>query len=319
MNTKEEKKIGNELILNCYMILCIGNPVYDTIITPYIKTDGRVLSGCSTNACLALAKLGEETTLVGSIGKDYEEKFLKDLRRYNIKSFVTSSPQTGGFTLIYPPEGERQLSVLGVADEITEIPENFLEADYVFFGSILQETSKQLFQETKKKSRAKLFLDPQGILRKINDGKILHECPPDIEEIVSLFDIVKPNEYEAEVITGINARKDAYSVVKKIHSWGCKIAIVTLAELGSVIYDGNKFYDIPAYPTKAIDSTGAGDTYAAGFIFESLRSDNLQEIGCFASAVASIMVENTGPDFPLSLTEVERRSETLTPRYDSYW
>ncbi|RME28891.1 MAG: hypothetical protein D6800_03410 [Candidatus Zixiibacteriota bacterium] len=87
--------------------------------------------------------------------------------------------------------------------------------------------------------------------------------------------------------------------------------IVTLAELGSIIYDGNSFIDIPPYAVDLVDATGAGDTYMAGFTFEYLRSGDLQRAGCFASCTSSIMIEHVGPDFPLTETAVRQRQEQL--------
>src|ERR1700712_3936626 len=63
------------------MIVAFGNPVYDYIKTPSVTTGERVLSGCSTNACLALARLGHATMLVGRVGLDYYERFLADAER----------------------------------------------------------------------------------------------------------------------------------------------------------------------------------------------------------------------------------------------
>ena len=60
------------------MIYAFGNPVYDEITTPRASTDGRVLSGCSTNFALALSRLGEQVTLVGTIGRDYRDAFELD-------------------------------------------------------------------------------------------------------------------------------------------------------------------------------------------------------------------------------------------------
>jgi sugar/nucleoside kinase (ribokinase family) len=100
--------------------------------------------------------------------------------------------------------------------------------------------------------------------------------------------------------------------VRALHAFGCKIAIVTLAEAGSIIFDGTRIYEIPPYEVDAIDPTGAGDTYAAGFMVKYLETpDDLTGVGCFASCVSSIMVSNSGPDFPLTRAEVERRQKTL--------
>ena len=83
------------------MITAIGNPVYDYIKTQKVQTPGRVLSGCSTNAALALSKMGEQVHLVGAVGDDFKSTFAADLKKYGISHTLTPSRQTGGFSLIY--------------------------------------------------------------------------------------------------------------------------------------------------------------------------------------------------------------------------
>lgn len=294
------------------MITAVGNPVYDLIATPHVSTKGRVLSGCSTNFALVLAKLGIPVTLVGSAGEDFACQFESDLKRHGIRYQLLPSRQTGGFSLrYYGDQGERELTLLGEADPIKTFALEHLKADWIMLGPILQEIDWELFGWIKKNSNAKIFLDPQGLLRGVREGKIYHESTPEAKKIISQVDVVKPNELETKVLTGIDPRLDPYTPAREIKSWGPKVVIITLAELGSVIYDGKEFYEIPAYETKAVDATGAGDTYAGGFISAMAKSYPLERAGLFAASVASIMVENTGPDFPLSWEETLRRTEIL--------
>ncbi len=132
-----------------------------------------------------------------------------------------------------------------------------------------------------------------------------------MKKIISQVDVVKPNELETKVLTGIDPRLDPYTPAEEIKSWGPKLVIVTLAELGSVIYDGKDFYEIPAFETEAVDATGAGDTYAGGFVTAMTKRYDLERAGLFAASVASIMVENTGPEFELSWEEALRRAAVL--------
>ena len=78
------------------MIVAFGNPVYDYIKTPTVTTGKRVLSGCSTNGCLALTRLGHTTRLVGCIGADFYDRFLADTQRFGIASTMQLCEQTGG-------------------------------------------------------------------------------------------------------------------------------------------------------------------------------------------------------------------------------
>jgi len=293
------------------VICAVGNPVFDDIRTPWVKTDGRILSGCSTNAALAYAKLGGKIAMVGNVGDDLRKQLENSLQEAGIEYHLGQSPQSGGFKLDYDDQGHRDLTLLGIADPIDEFPAKYYNHDAILIGPILQETSHEFIRNLRERFDGVMFLDPQGLLRRQTDGVIDHYRPAGIEEIIGLFDYVKPNELETEVLTGIDPRKDVQSAAKKIKSWGPEIVIITLAEAGSVIYDGTNFIEIPPYVTHAADPTGAGDTYAGGFLFARLSGADLEFSGRFASCTASVMIEHTGPDFPLTRDEVRRRMEKL--------
>ncbi|MDQ1281085.1 MAG: Ribokinase [Thermoproteota archaeon] len=297
-----------------YDLVAIGNPVYDEIVTPYGRTNGRVLSGCSTNACLAAKRLGlGKVAMIGCLGQDYEGRFREDMTKYDVElPRIKISEETGGFKLIYDDSGNRTLDVLGVSGKIfpEDIPEECLDAKIILLGPILQEIDLRLTEFLRRKSKAELFLDPQGIVREIGDDKRIREiCERQKAEAFSkLVDIIKPNEHEAETLTGVEA---PFVSARLLTEWGAKISIVTLAERGSIVYKGRNFLKIPAYKTTAKDPTGAGDTYAGAFIKRYLDGGNLLQIALFASAAASIKVEHTGPDFPLDIDEVNQRIQKI--------
>ena len=230
------------------MITAIGNPVYDYIKTLKIETEGRILSGCSTNAALALSRLGEKVRLVGAAGDDFRSNFESDLRRHGIEFDILPSEETGGFSLVYYDNfGNRTLDLIGRADPIVEIkPDLFEGSKAVLIGPILREVSLEQIAQIRTGFDGLFFCGPQGLLRGADENKrIYHEKPEGIEDALGQFDIVKPNELEGKVLTGIDCREDPYEAARVIKSWGPKIVIVTLAELGSVIYDGSEFIDIP--------------------------------------------------------------------------
>lgn len=301
------------------MILAIGNPVYDYIETKKIKTEGRVLSGCSTNAALALARLNDDVTLVGALGDDFAEAFASDMDRFGVTACRLPSKETGGFSLIYYDDfGNRHLDLLGRAEAIDAISDGLLkDAETVLIGPILQEISSDLIRSIRRRFDGLLFCDPQGLLRSVGaKNRIVHEKPAGIEKALGFFDIVKPNELEAFVLTGIDCRRDPFAAARIIKSWGPKIVIITLAELGSVIYDGREFIEIPPYEVSLIDATGAGDTYMAGFVHAYMRGESLRCSGMFASAVSSIMIEQVGPDFHLDEPAARRRQALLLEKVD---
>lgn len=297
------------------MITAIGNPVYDYIKTQKINPEGRVLSGCSTNAALALAKMGAETRLIGAIGRDYQEDFKRHLDKLGVDYRIVPSDESGGFSLIYYDDyGNRTLDLLGRAADIGTVdPSWYDDSEAVLIGPILGEVSFESIGVIRSSFTGLFFCDPQGLIRNADEsGRIYHEKVEGIESVLGLFDVVKPNELEGKVLTGIDCREDPYEAARIIKSWGPKVVIVTLAELGSVIYDGQQMIDIPPFEIDLLDSTGAGDTYMAGFTFEYLKTGgDLRRAGCFASCTSSIMIENTGPDFPMTEASIRKRQEQL--------
>ena len=297
-----------------YDLVAIGNPVFDEIITPTRQIPGRILSGCSTNACLAAKKLGlPNVALIGSLGPQYSTQFHQKMKQYGITPLaIKPSTDTGGFKLIYDSKGNRTLDVLGIADTIypEDIPAEALEAKTILLAPILQEIQIPLLEYLRENSQAKLFLDPQGMLREINqEGRVIHTCDRTrAQRLASLVDVIKPNEHEAYTLTSVES---PFTAARLLNEWGAQLSIVTLAEKGSIIARRKDFVRIPAYKTIAQDPTGAGDTYIGAFITEYLKTKSLFDCGLFASAAASIKVEHTGPDFQLTYQDASTRMSAL--------
>jgi len=295
----------------------IGNPVYDIIVTPETRTDGRVLSGCSTNACLAAKRLGmKKVGLIGSMGRDFADRFRQDMKDYGIEAQMEiTSKQTGGFHLNYDQTGDRTLDVIGVADKIRpkDFPESFLNSRFFLIGPILGEVDLELVELVCSSTSPIVFLDPQGLIRIIGpDGRIVHRCDQgSFKRIAGLVDFIKPNEHESETITG---EKDPVRALQQLGELGEAVPIVTLAERGSVLLNDDQLIRVPAYRTRAIDPTGAGDVYGGSFITEYDRTKDLTEAALFASAAGSIMIEQVGPGFEISLAAVEERKSAIRGR-----
>jgi sugar/nucleoside kinase (ribokinase family) len=301
-------------VKDVFDLVGVGNPVYDSIITPFSRTNGRVLSGCSTNACLAAKRLGvARVGLVGCIGPDYEAKFRTEMNDFGIEvSADTSGTGTGGFHLVYDEKGDRTLDVLGVAGRITPktFPEKFLQSRFMIIGPILGEVDLGLIEFLRSSTSSKLFLDPQGLVRVIGpDNRIVHRCDEEeFEKIAGQVDFIKPNEPESRTITG---ETDPVASLTRLRHMSAAVPIVTLAERGSMLLENGRLHMIPAYPTKAIDPTGAGDVYAGSFITHYSRTGDPAEASLYASAAASVKVEQVGPNFGLSDEEVLGRVEVI--------
>lgn len=298
-----------------YDLMGVGNPVYDLISTPRITTKQRILSGCSTNACLAAKRLGMgEVLLAGRVGTDFDARFREEMKHYGIKTIVTeTSDRTTGFSLKYDERGDRTLKVIADAGKISlrTIWSECQQTRYLLLGPVLYELDMNDLLDLLGASPGVIFLDPQGLVRRLReDGSVEHFCDTNtFKKLVASVDFVKPNELEAEVITGL---KDKVESARRLVEWGTRVAIVTLAEKGSVVCDKHGCYTIPAYRTDAVDPTGAGDVYAGAFLAEYSRCGDLAMSCLYASAAASIMVENVGPDFPVVDDEVRRRARVIS-------
>ncbi|MEW5702874.1 MAG: carbohydrate kinase family protein [Candidatus Zixiibacteriota bacterium] len=292
------------------MIIAFGNPVFDAIRTPWVSTRGRVLSGCATNAALIYARLGGNVTVVGRTGMDRVHDYHAYLLDTGIKSETEVCGESGGFGLDYDRDGNRELTVLGRAEPITQIPAEIDDARMVFLGPVMQELPFDLIRRIRARTRAPIVLDPQGLLRRTTgDGRIEHFKPDGIEEICALCDVVKPNELETRILTGVDPRQDLDRAAAILRGWGIATVVITLAEEGALIVDpeGHR-HRIAALPTLAIDSTGAGDSFAGGLMFARVHGHPWPEAGRLATACSSTMIAHCGPDFELTLTDARARA-----------
>ncbi len=294
-----------------YDIVAIGNPVYDMIRTPKLNTKEREVSGCSTNAAVFAASLGANVLLIGSIGRDYKSHFEKEMEKQKIETYLLPSRETGGFDLFYFPNGDRKLRVIGVADPIKDIPKKFLEAKVIFFGPVLQEISVELIKKIRNSTDAMIFVDPQGFIRYTDEERVWRAPNPQFYSYFKYIDFLKPNEFEAEIITGIYPLGKEKESLEKLKSNGVKNPIITLGANGSALLDGKNYFRISAYPTEEIDPTGAGDSYAGAFIYYYLKTGNILCSGIFASAAASFMVEDLPSRVKINFNNVTERFKEI--------
>jgi sugar/nucleoside kinase (ribokinase family) len=143
-------------------------------------------------------------------------------------------------------------------------------------------------------------VDAQGYLREVRDEQVYAVDWKEKREAMQYIDILKVNEHEMEVLTGM---KDLRAAAKVLADWGVKEVLLTLGSLGSVILAEGVYYDIPAYaPREVVDATGCGDTYMTGYLYRRALGDSYEQAGKFAAAMSTLKLEKTGP---FSRTEAE--------------
>ena len=238
--------------------------------------------------------------LVTKVGSE-DMPVTQEMKEAGIDVKVYPSAHTVLFENIYGEnQNTRSQRVLAKADPFTIEEMKPLTGKIYHIGSLLNDDfSPEVVKYLSTKGQ--ISIDAQGYLREVR-GQDVHPIDwKDKLEILAYTDIIKVNEHEMEVITGL---KDARQAAKQLHAWGVKDVIVTLGSEGSVIYANDRFYDIPAYaPREVVDATGCGDTYSAGFLYCRSQGIGFEEAGKFAAAMCTLKLEHSGP-FDRSIEEV---------------
>lgn len=287
-------------------IICIGHITHDRIVTP--ERDLHMPGGTAYYFAYGLRHLlGERSDIRYRLVTSLAEKDMKavdDMRREGIDVEVIPSRETVYFENIYgADQNNRQQRVRAKADPFTCEKLADVEAEYIVLGSLLADdfdlsVLRQLAE------RGTLVVDAQGYLREVRDEKVYACDWNDKHEALRYIDILKVNEHEIEVLTG---EPDQHRACEILADWGVREVLLTLGSYGSVVYADGKFFDIPAYePERIVDATGCGDTYVMAYVLRRHLGDTPERAAHFASAVASIKLEASGP-FSGTMDDVRRR------------
>lgn len=189
-------------------------------------------------------------------------------------------------------QNNRTQRVLAKADPFTVEKIQHIEAKIFHLGSLLSDDfSLDVIKYLSKKGI--LSVDAQGYLREVRGENVYPIDWCEKKEALKYVHILKVNEHEAKVLTGLD---DYQAAARQLAEWGVKEVLLTLGSEGSIIYAENSFYYIPAYPPKeVVDATGCGDTYMLGYLYMRNKGVSYEETGCFAAALSTVKLEKSGP------------------------
>ena len=283
-------------------ICCIGHITKDKIITP--RQTVYMAGGTSFYFSYAFSHLPQNVSfqLVTKLGEG-EMKSVEDMRQAGIDVQVYPSSHTVYFENKYGEnQNDRTQRVLERAEPFTVDEMREVNAGVYHLGTLLSDDfSTEVVKYLSTKGR--ISIDAQGYLREVRGEKVYPIDWAEKREILAHTDIIKVNEHEMEVITGLT---DPRAAAKCLAEWGVKEVCVTLGSEGSIILAEGKFYDIPAYePKEIVDATGCGDTYSAGYLWCRAQGMGFEESGKFAAAMCTLKLEHSGP-FDGSIDDVRR-------------
>ncbi len=270
-----------------------------------------VAGGSSANTITGTAVLGMPSAFIGKIGDDeLGSLFRSDQARNGIKSTLLKGRAASGRAMVFitAPNAERTFAVyLGAAIELVPedlTPEMFAGHDYFHIEGYLVQNQALVRRavELARDAGMTISLDMASYNVVESNDAFLHDI------IENYVDIVFANETEAQSF----AKKEPREALDEIAQI-CDIAIVKIGKDGSMVKSGDEYNYIEAWPADTIDATGAGDIYAAGFLFAHSQGLPLKLCGDVGSIVAAKVVEVVGPkiDIPRwKLAKQEIREHT---------
>lgn len=288
-----------------YDLICIGMALVDSIIKGFdpnpVSASGYRAASCSLNVggeavneSIAAAKLGARTAILCALGNDDAGEMVKRaLQRYGVDVGLTAeSPQTPVTTMFVNDDGSRK-SVTNNAHRYNFHPENYTDRFTDARGLILGSLFRAPFDDPEI-IRQVLSAAASGGQTIYADTKLPNfrkMTLADIRDSLPLIDYITPNEDEARYYTG---QDDPERMADVFLSYGVKNVIIKLGAKGCCLKNARHTYRLPAYAIDAVDATGAGDNFIAGFASEKLRgTDDLGALQ-FANACGAICTTAVG-------------------------
>jgi sugar/nucleoside kinase (ribokinase family) len=286
-------------------LLIVGTVAFDAIETPFGKTD-KILGGAATFIGLAASQFTLESAIVSIVGDDFPQSYLDLLKKKRIditgieivkdgKTFFWKGKYHNDLnsrdTLI------TDLNVLANFDPV--VPSHFLDADVLMLGNLHPTVQLNVIQQMKEKPKL-IVLDTMNFW--------MNNTMPELKEVIRHTDVITINDEEARQLT------KEYSLVKaaqKIQAMGPTYVVIKKGEHGALLFHDFEVFFAPALPLEEVfDPTGAGDTFAGGFVgylaeTENVSFNNLRNAVIHGSNLASFCVEKFGTERMQQLTKEE--------------
>jgi len=290
-------------------LLTVGSVAFDKLETPFGKTD-KIVGGAATFITLTASYFTKNNYLVGIVGEDFPQEMIETFNEHGV--------DTEG--LVIDPNGktffwhgkyhedmnnrdtlDTQLGVFENWDPV--IPEKYQDTQFLMLGNMVPEIQYQTLKKLKNRPKF-VMLDTMNLWMDI--------MMDDLKKVIAEIDCLTINDSEARQLSGDYSLKRA---AKTIMAMGPKTLIIKKGEHGALLFQADRTFFCPALPLEEVfDPTGAGDTFAGGFIgylakTNDLSFENMKRAIIYGSAMASFCVEKFGTERMqyLSATEINNR------------
>ena len=289
-------------------LLVIGTVAFDAIETPFGKTD-KIVGGAASYIALAASQFTRNIDMVSVVGDDFPLEFLKELesRGVNTKGIQIKQGEKSFFwsgryhnDLNSRDTLDTQLNVLANFNPV--VPESARQAEYLMLGNLMPRIQKQVLDQMVHRPKL-VVLDTMNFW--------MDTALEDLVENLKYVDVLTINDSEARQLSGEYALAKA---ARQILQMGPKTLIIKKGEHGALLFNSEQMFFAPALPLEEVfDPTGAGDSFAGGFIgfLESKNQvdfNTMKQALIAGSALASFTVEAFGTQRLMTLTELEFKS-----------
>lgn len=286
-------------------LLTVGSVAFDALETPYGKTD-KIIGGAATYATLAASYFTKANNLVAVVGDDFPQSMIDLLETQGVNTEgleVRKGEKTFFWSGRYHENMnsrdtvEVQLNVMG--DFNPKIPDSYQGATYLLLGNTSPEIQKMVLDRLATRPRL-VVLDTMNLWIDI--------ALDSLKTVLKEVDLLTINDEEARLLSGEYSLRKA---AKKILTMGPKTLIIKKGEHGALLFHHDEVFFAPALPLEEVfDPTGAGDSFAGGFIGYLARTDdisfeNLKRALIYGSVMASFCVEKFGVERLVGLSETE--------------
>ena len=277
-------------------LLILGSVAFDAIETPFGKT-GKILGGAASFIGLAASQFNIDSAIVSIVGGDFPEEYFDVFKNKGIDISAIEIVKEGK-TFFWKGKYHNdlnsrdtiitELNVLGCFKPV--VPENYKNSDIVMLGNLHPSIQLSVIDQMIGKPKL-IVLDTMNFW--------MDNALAELLEVIKHIDVIAINDEEARQLT------NEYSLVKaaaKIHKMGPKYVVIKKGEHGALLFNKDNVFFAPALPLEEVfDPTGAGDTFAGGFVgyltqTENIAFNNLKNAVIYGSNLASFSVECFGTE-----------------------
>jgi len=290
-------------------LLIVGTVAFDAIETPFGQTD-KILGGAATYISLSASQFGVESGIVSVVGGDFPKEYLEKLNARNISTEGVEIIEDGK-TFFWKGKYHNDLNSRDtlitdlnvLANFNPVVPESFKNTDFLMLGNLHPAVQMSVINQLTNRPKL-VVLDTMNFW--------MDNTLDELIEVIAKIDVITINDEEARQLSG------EYSLVKaaqKIHKMGPQYVVIKKGEHGALLFNNGDVFFAPALPLEEVfDPTGAGDTFAGGFIghlakTEDISFENMKRAVIAGSNLASFCVEKFGTERMEHLTndEIEER------------